>query len=122
MRDLSNAVTFGIEVKRYQMNIVSFLRLHRAIDGGITATATRLFGKLATCLAPLHNLDYVTPSLISLAAKKIYSHRIQIVRPENERSMQWGSDIESVAASLEGIDAERVLEDVLGSSGAEVPL
>jgi len=74
------------------------------------------------CLAPLHNLSYATPSLIALAARKIYLHRIHIVRPECERSMQYGSDVDAVAALLEGIGAEDVIEDVLGSTGAEAPL
>jgi len=39
-----------------------------------------------------------------------------------ERSMQWGSDIDAVAAILDGIGPEEVIEDVLGSSGAEAPL
>jgi hypothetical protein len=74
------------------------------------------------CLAPLHNLTYATPSLIALAARKVYLHRIEIVKPENERSMQWGSNLDAVAAILEGVGAEDVIEDVLGPSGAEAPL
>ncbi len=66
------------------------------------------------CLAPLHDLTYATPSLIALAAKKIFLHRIHIVRPEKERSMQWGSDLNAISALLEGIGAEDVIEEVLG--------
>jgi hypothetical protein len=98
------------------------LRLHRAVAGGISAPATKHFDKLARCLAPLHDLSYATPSLIALAARKIYPHRIHVVKPENERSMQWGSDLDAVATLLEGIRAEDVIEEVLGTSGAEVPL
>ena len=36
--------------------------------------------------------------------------------------MQWGSNIDAVAALLEEIGPEEVIEDVLGSSGAEAPL
>jgi hypothetical protein len=36
-----------MEVKQYQQNIVAFLRLHRAVAGGISAAATRHFDKLA---------------------------------------------------------------------------
>ena len=109
-------------MKQYQQNIISFLRLHRAVAGGISAPATKHFDKLTGCLAPLHDLTFATPSLVALAARKIYLHRIQIVKPEKERSMQWGSDIDAVATLLEGIRAEDVIEDVLGSSGAEAPL
>ncbi|CAG8956603.1 hypothetical protein HYFRA_00011914 [Hymenoscyphus fraxineus] len=78
--------------------------------------------EVLACLAPLHNLAFATPSLIALATRKIYPHRIHIVRPERERSMQWGSDVDAVAALLEGIGPEDVIEDVLGNSGAEAPL
>jgi MoxR-like ATPase len=119
---LSHHATVSVEVKQYQHNIISFLRLHRAVAGGISAPATKHFDKLTRCLAPFHGLDYATPSLVALAARKIYLHRIQIVKPEKERSMQWGSDVDAVATLLEGIGAEDVIEDVLGSSGAEAPL
>jgi hypothetical protein len=122
LTELSHHTTVSVEVKQYQQNIISFLRLHRAVAGGISAPATKYFDKLVRCLAPLHDLAYATPSLVSLATRKIYQHRIQIATPEKERSMQWGSDIDAVATLLEGIGAEDVIEDVLGSSGAEAPL
>lgn len=59
---------------------------------------------------------------MALAARKIYVHRINIVKPERERSMQWGSDVEAIATVLDGIGAEDVIEEVLGTSGAEAPL
>lgn len=134
-----NEANVSIEVKRYLQNIVSFLRVHRAVGGGINAMATRHFDKLAKyvsscyvtalnskhpirCLTALHGLPYATPSIIGLATRKIYLHRIRIVEPENERSMQWGSDLVAVAAFLEGVGPEDVIEDVLGSWGPEVPL
>ncbi|RKU42480.1 hypothetical protein DL546_005566 [Coniochaeta pulveracea] len=113
-------VQLSIDVARYQMNIVSFLRMHRAVGGGITPTATKHFEGLMKSLAPLHGLDYVTPSLVQLAAKKVYLHRIQIVKPEAERSMQWGSELAAVEALLEGVGPEEVVEDVL--SMVAVPL
>ncbi len=65
-------------------------------------------------------MTFVTPTLVALAAKKIYPHRIEIVAPEKERSMQWGSDIHAVRAALEGVGPETVIDDVLGM--VEVPL
>jgi hypothetical protein len=73
-----------------------------------------------SALAPLHNLDYIPPSLIALAARKIYPHRIVMTAPENERSMQWGSSLEAVKAVLDGVTVEDVIEEVLQS--VEVPL
>lgn len=57
----------------------------------------------------------MTPSLVALAAKKIYRHRIKIASPEKERSMQYGSDIEAVREILEELTAEFVIETVLGT-------
>jgi MoxR-like ATPase len=71
-------------------------------------------------LAPIHGFSYVSPSLVALAAKKIYPHRIVITTPENERSMQWGSSLDAVRAVLEGVTAEDVIEEVLHA--VEVPL
>ncbi|KAI1645561.1 uncharacterized protein F4817DRAFT_342989 [Daldinia loculata] len=112
-----------IEVLRYQMNIVSFIRMHRAVapgGGGATPLATKHLDQLAKCLAALHGLDYVTPSLVGLAVKKIYPHRIRIAAPGQERSMQWGSDLGAIETLLEGMDAAYVIEDVL--SMVEAPL
>lgn len=36
--------------------------------------------------------------------------------------MQYGSDLEAVAALVEDVGPEEVIEDVLGASGAEAPL
>ncbi|KAH7152107.1 hypothetical protein B0J13DRAFT_438580 [Dactylonectria estremocensis] len=111
---LSKQAQVDIDVVRYQMNIISFLRMHRAVAGGLTPTATKHFAQLMRCLAPLHNLDYVTPALVGLAAGKVYLHRIQLTPPGKERSMQWGSRVDAVEALLEDIGPEDVIEDVLG--------
>jgi len=68
----------------------------------------------------LHGLSFATPTLVALAAKKIYPHRIEIVAPARERSMQWGSNIDAVTAELEGVGPEGVIDEVLGM--VEVPL
>jgi hypothetical protein len=71
-------------------------------------------------LAPLHSLTYVTPSLVALAARKVYPHRIVVATPETERSMQWGSDYKTVVTMLEGITPDEIVDEVL--STVEVPL
>ncbi|KAI4628399.1 hypothetical protein J4E83_002949 [Alternaria metachromatica] len=112
---LVSQVRISSEVRAYLYNIIVFMRLHRAVAGGISALATRHFNTLAHTLAPLHGLDYISPSMIALAARKIYPHRIVITAPENERSMQWGSSLEAVKAVLEGVTVEDVIEEVLES-------
>ena len=120
LTELSTKVTVTSEIKTYQQNIITFLRLNRAVDGGISPRATHHFDILIQCLAPLHGLDYVTPSLVSLAARKIYRHRISICKPDDERSMQYGSDIRAVTMLLQDVTAPDVIEEVLAA--VEVPL
>jgi MoxR-like ATPase len=120
LTNLTSEVKISSEVRAYLHNIVVFMRLHRAVTGGISALATRHFNTLAHALAPLHGLDYISPSMVALAARKIYPHRIVITAPENERSMQWGSSLDAVKAVLEGVTVEDVVEEVLES--VEVPL
>ncbi|MCJ1433239.1 hypothetical protein MMC27_002598 [Xylographa pallens] len=107
--------TISVEVKRYLHDILTFLRRHRAVACGITPLATKHFELLARSLAPLHDLDFVTPSLVQLAARKVYRHRIVIVAPEDERSMQYGSNLAAISALLEGITPDMVIEEVLES-------
>ncbi|KAF1834663.1 hypothetical protein BDW02DRAFT_323358 [Decorospora gaudefroyi] len=116
----TSGVKISSEVRAYLHNMVVFMRLHRAVAGGVSALATRHFNTLAHVLAPLHGLDYVSPSMVALAARKIYPHRIIITAPQNERSMQWGSSLDAVKAVLEGVSVEDVVEEVVES--VEAPL
>lgn len=114
---LTHTAHISIECTRYLHNIASHIRLHRALSPGGAASplATRHFAQLARALAPLHRLDFVTPGLVALAAKKVYPHRLRVVENvEKERSMQWGSEKRAVEVLLEGVTARDVVEDVLG--------
>ncbi|KAG5973537.1 hypothetical protein E4U58_004925 [Claviceps cyperi] len=113
LTDRSQSVHITADLKRYQMDIISHLRMHRALQDGISPIATIHFEKLMRCLATIHNLDYATPALAALAAKKTYLHRMRITGAENERSMQWGSDLSAVEALLDGLRAEDIIDDVL---------
>jgi MoxR-like ATPase len=108
------------EVRRYLHNVVTFLRNHRAVARGVTPGATKHFEILVKTLALLHGLTFVPPSLIALAARKVYRHRVVIVEAEDERSLQYGSDVDAVAALLDGLAADDIIEDVLAS--VEAPL
>ncbi|KUI64295.1 Uncharacterized protein YeaC [Cytospora mali] len=120
LRQLSERTSVDIDVTRYQMNIVSFLRMHRAVGAGISPQATQHFEQLMKSLAPLHGLDYVTPALVQLAARKVYLHRITMAEPARERSMQWGSEIRAIEMLLEGWGPEDVIEEVLEMVAAPV--
>ncbi|KAG8159363.1 hypothetical protein KVR01_011024 [Diaporthe batatas] len=120
LRQLSLRTAIDIDVLRYQMNIVSFLRMHRAVAGGITPQATRHLDQLVRTLAPLHGLEFVTPALVGVAARKVYLHRIKMVEASKERSMQWGSELGAIGRLLEGWGPEDVVEEVLAVVTAPV--
>jgi hypothetical protein len=120
LASLSDEVSIDVEVVRYQMNITAFLRMNRAVAGGISPVATKHLERLIKSLAPLNKVDYVTPALVALAVRKVYLHRIRIAAAERERSMQWGSDVDAVRELLEGIGPEEVLEQVLSQVAVPV--
>ncbi|RDA82920.1 hypothetical protein CP532_6063 [Ophiocordyceps camponoti-leonardi (nom. inval.)] len=109
----SQQVEVDIDVLRYQMNIITFLRMHRAVAQGMTPAATKMMEKITRCLASIHNIDFVTPALVALAINKVYLHRIRLVAPDRERSLQWGSSLEAVEAVLAGVGPEQIIQDVL---------
>jgi hypothetical protein len=108
------------EVRRHLQNVVCFLRLERGVDGGITPYSNVCFVDLAKYLAPLHGIDFVTPSLIELAAKKIFPHRLIIAQADRERSTQFGSDIDAVKLYVDGLTAETVIDIVLAKVPAPI--
>ncbi|RMZ13270.1 hypothetical protein D0862_02371 [Hortaea werneckii] len=120
LRNMAEEVRLTGEIAEYLHNIVVFARINRYIKGGITAAATRHLRALAMALAPLHGLSYVTPSLVALACRKVYPHRLILATAETERSLQWGSDPQALKNVLQGMSIEDVIEDVLSS--VETPL
>ncbi|KAL2000524.1 hypothetical protein VTN02DRAFT_2964 [Thermoascus thermophilus] len=119
-QQLSDNVTVCAEVTRYLQDIAVFLRLNRAVAGGVSAKATFHLLQLSKCLAPLHGIDYLTPSIVALAAKKVYRHRIIVASAENDRSLQYGSNPIVVSRLLMGVSPEMIIDDIIGE--VEVPL
>jgi hypothetical protein len=117
LAELGKQVTITPEVRRHLQDIVVFLRMERGVDSGITPYSNVCFVDLAKYLAPLHGIDYVTPSLLELAAKKVFPHRLIVAEPERERSTQFGSDIGAVRQYMRGLEPEHVIDAVL----AKVP-
>lgn len=115
LREQARKARMTGEVASYLHNIVLFMRTSRYVTSGVTATATKQLRTLSSALAPLHGLDYVPPSLVVLAARKIYAHRLVLATSSTEKSLQWGSDPSAVARLLENITVESVIDDVLAS-------
>lgn len=120
LRDKARKVQLAPEIAAYLHNIVVFLRMSRYVNGGVTARATRDLRAVVQALAPLHGIDFVTPSLVVLATKKVYSHRLVLATAKTERSLQWGSDPMAVESLLEGLTVEDAIDAVIAT--VETPL
>lgn len=110
-------VSISTEIRRYLLDIIVFLRMHRAVrSGSVTSLATSHFENLVRCLAPLHDFDFATPALVGLAMFKVYAHRVELLHnADGDRSMLYGSERGDVERYLEQVDVEAVIEDVLAS-------
>ncbi|KAJ6006075.1 hypothetical protein N7451_004019 [Penicillium sp. IBT 35674x] len=113
IREASNSVTMSAEVVRYIQDIVVFLRLSRAVAGGVSARANFQFSQLAQFLTPLHGIDFLTPSIVALAARKVFRHRIVVASPGDDRSLQYGSDLAAVSCVLVDVTPDSILDGVL---------
>ncbi|KAF3384663.1 hypothetical protein F1880_002442 [Penicillium rolfsii] len=113
LREASKSVTTSAEVVRYIQDIVVFLRLSRAVGGGVSAKANFQLTRFAQLLAPLHGVDYLTPSIVALAARKVFRHRIVVTAPSQDRSLQYGSDMMAVSHALADVTPESILDGVL---------
>ncbi|CAG7928850.1 unnamed protein product [Penicillium olsonii] len=113
LRDSSASVTTSAEIARYIQDIVVFLRLSRAVSGGVSAKANIEFSRFAELLAPLHGIDFLTPSIVALAARKVFRHRIIVTAPGEDRSLQYGSNIHAVSHVLAEVTADSILDGVL---------
>lgn len=60
-------------------------------------------------------MQYSTPSVVALAAKKVYRHRLILSSPHEERSMQYGSAIAAVNGVLRELTADGIVEAVINS-------
>ncbi|KAJ5107263.1 hypothetical protein N7456_003938 [Penicillium angulare] len=113
LRGAVSSVTTSAEVVRYIQDIVVFLRLSRAVAGGVSARANSQFGNFAKLLAPLHGIDYLTPSIVALAARKVFRHRIIVASPDNDRSLNYGSNRDAIAQVLADVTPDSILDGVL---------
>jgi len=113
MRKLFDQVKITAEIATYMRNIVITMRLHRYVGGGVSAQATKQLKNTVKAFAVLHGLPYVTPSLVDMAIRKTYPHRLVLATSETERSLQWGSDPAAVEKNMKGVSVESAIDAVL---------
>ncbi|KAF7718538.1 Uncharacterized protein PECH_003650 [Penicillium ucsense] len=112
LREASDCVTISAEIMRYMQDIIVFLRLSRGMGGGIYAKANLHLSRFSRLLAALQGFDFITPTIVALAAEKVLRHRIIVATPDRDRSMQYGSDVQTVSRILADITPDSILDGV----------
>ncbi|KAI8887156.1 hypothetical protein K501DRAFT_242865 [Backusella circina FSU 941] len=82
IKDLSeraNRVHVNIDVTRYIRDIVVGIRTHPRVKGGLTARCSQDLVTVTKSLAALFERDFLTPELVTIAAEKVFSHRLRIL-------------------------------------------
>ncbi|CAN6665162.1 hypothetical protein TRVA0_036S01288 [Trichomonascus vanleenenianus] len=113
LRSQARKVTIVADVRRYMQDIVIFLRTHRLVRRGVSTKACRDFDLLVRCLCVLHNYEFATPTLVSIAARKIFPLKIEMCDPYDEPTLQYGGDVQLIAKWMKQWDQELIIESVL---------
>jgi MoxR-like ATPase len=114
-RNKAEKVTLVPEIRQYMQDIVLFLRNHRLVDKGVSPKAGKDLEVLVRMLCVLHDYDFATPSLVAVAARKLFPFRVQVCEPIDEPSLKYGGDIKIVTQWMKKWDAELIVEDVINA-------
>ncbi|KAI9486776.1 MAG: hypothetical protein EXX96DRAFT_54496 [Benjaminiella poitrasii] len=69
----------NIDITRYVRDIVVGIRTHPRVKGGLTARCSQDLLLVTKSLASLFKRDFITPELVTIAAEKVFSHRLHIL-------------------------------------------
>ncbi|KAG9327191.1 hypothetical protein KVV02_000907 [Mortierella alpina] len=72
------AVTVSNDMTRYIRDVIVAVRTHEAVHGGLTARAALDLEAIMKTLAAIFQATFVTPDLLTIAAEKVFSHRLQL--------------------------------------------
>jgi MoxR-like ATPase len=71
-----NRVNVNVDIIIYIRDIVVGIRTHRLVHCGLTARASQDLVLVVKALTALFKREYVTPDLVSIAAEKVFGHRL----------------------------------------------
>lgn len=108
------------EMHRYIYDIVVHLRTHRCVHRGIATLMISEIHLLVKALSVLFNKEYVIPTIVKLACRKLMPIHIVTVPPEQEPTLIYGSDLLLVKELMKRMTNELIIEDVL--KNVSVPL
>ncbi|KAG0049619.1 hypothetical protein BGZ83_005544 [Gryganskiella cystojenkinii] len=71
-------VTVSTDMMRYIRDVIVAVRTHEAVHGGLTARAALDLEAIMKTLSAIFQSKFVTPELLTIAAEKVFSHRLQL--------------------------------------------
>ncbi|KAG2195593.1 hypothetical protein INT46_011839 [Mucor plumbeus] len=79
LAEKASKVHVNIDITRYVRDIVVGLRTHPKVKGGLTARCSQDLVTVTKSLATLFERDFLTPDLVTIAAEKVFSHRLHVL-------------------------------------------
>ncbi|KAF9962483.1 hypothetical protein BGZ72_004852 [Mortierella alpina] len=79
------AITVSNDMTRYIRDVIVAVRTHEAVHGGLTARAALDLEAIMKTLAAIFQTTFVTPDLLTIAAEKVFSHRLQLKSSRRQR-------------------------------------
>ncbi|KAF9333557.1 hypothetical protein BGZ91_011200 [Linnemannia elongata] len=116
------AVTVSNDMTRYIRDVIVAIRTHEAVYGGLTARAALDLEAIMKTLAAIFQTNFVTPDLLTIAAEKVFSHRIELKSTRRQRMLAaatGGSGSSSVSSSSSPYRNNR---SSLGRNNGKTPL
>ncbi|KAI7864878.1 hypothetical protein BDF14DRAFT_1117633 [Spinellus fusiger] len=81
LEDRASQVYINIDISRYIRDIVVGIRTHPLVKSGLTARASQELVLVTKSLAVIFGKEYLTPDLVSIAAEKVFGHRLRLTSP-----------------------------------------
>ncbi|PRT52566.1 Maintenance of telomere capping protein 2 [Wickerhamiella sorbophila] len=101
------------EIARYIQDIMVFIRTNRLVKSGVSPRVSKDLELLARSICLLRDLKFITPSIISLAARKMLPIKVELEDPSKEPSLQWGGDFEVAKIWFSNWNTELLIESIL---------
>ncbi|KAF9903709.1 hypothetical protein EC991_003436 [Linnemannia zychae] len=92
-------VTVSNDMTRYIRDVIVAIRTHEAVYGGLTARAALDLEAIMKTLAAIFQTNFVTPDLLTIAAEKVFSHRLELKSTRRQRMLAAATGSLSVSSS-----------------------
>ncbi|CAO3565212.1 unnamed protein product [Mortierella alpina] len=101
-------VTVSNDMTRYIRDVIVAVRTHEAVHGGLTARAALDLEAIMKTLAAIFQTTFVTPDLLTIAAEKVFSHRLQL---KSSRRQKIAAGCSSSAAGSPSNQAKTAVQN-----------